>query len=298
MQTKGFETELHKTKQKSALYKYRFKRHIFSTRFLYIFLIFHLIVCVFPLVWMTMNSFKKNNEIFSNPWGLPQNFTLEGYIAAFTKGNVPLLLYNSIFVAVMAGAICIVLSLMASYAIQRMKWKLSKVVLAIFLIGLMIPVHSIVLPLYMTFTKIGLTNSRWGLILPYIVTSIPNSILIFTGFLESFPVELEEAAIIDGCSLMRIFLQIVTPLLKPAIATVLIFNFISMWNEMFLALVIMAKKELYTLPLGALRFNDLHAQNYTPMFAFLTLTIVISVTFYIVFQKWIVSGLTAGAIKG
>lgn len=273
-------------------------KKIIGKLLLYIILITNLIFCVYPLLWMLINSFKRNNDIFNNPWSIPLKPTFEGYMQAFTQVNVGQLIFNSGFVCVIAGIACLVLSCMVAYGIQRMQWRLNKIVFMIFLAGLMVPVQSVVLPLYTTFVKIGLNDTRWGLILPYIVTSMPYSILILVGFLKTVPREMEESAAIDGCSLPRMFLQITMPLVKPAIATIAIYNFVSMFNELFLALVIEDKQALYTLPVGATMFRGLFATDYTPMFAFLTVTIAISVLVYSIFQKQIVAGLTAGAIKG
>lgn len=275
----------------------RIKR-MFSISILYIILMFHMIICVYPLIWMFINSFKINSEIFRNPWNIPLHPTLEGYTKAFTQVSIGRLFYNSTFVCIVAGAVCLILSCMVAFGIQRMVWRFNKFVYIIFLTGLMIPVHSIVLPLYTTFVKIGLNNSRWGLIIPYIVTSMPYSILVIVGFLQTLPKDIEHAAAIDGCSLFRIFIQITMPLLKSAVAAIVIFNFITMWNELFLALVIISKKELFTLPVGTTLFRDLYSVNYTPMFAFLTLTIAVSISVYFIFQNQIVAGLTAGAVKG
>jgi raffinose/stachyose/melibiose transport system permease protein len=270
----------------------------FAIVVLYVILVLYALLCVYPLLWMMVNSFKSNQDIFNNPWGLPARIVFDGYINAFSRGNILLYLYNSVTVTVIAGIFCLILSSMAAYGIQRMKWKLSKLTFAIFLMGIMIPVHSIVIPLYISFTKIGLSNTRWGLIIPYIVTSMPFSILVLVGFLQTLPIEYEEAAFIEGCGLFKSFIKIVIPLLKPAIATVIILNFINMWNELFLALILISNKDLYTLPIGATRFRDLYSQNYTPMFAFLTLTVTISITVYLVFQKRIVAGIITGGLKG
>jgi raffinose/stachyose/melibiose transport system permease protein len=179
-----------------------------------------------------------------------------------------------------------------------MKWKLSKLCMTFFMMGMMIPIHATLIPLYVMFKNLGISNSNFALVLPYATFALPSTILILTGFFSSIPRELEEAAVIDGSPIWRVFVQIVIPISTPALMTVLIFNFISTWNELLVALVFIDDEKLYTLPVGLTNFVGQYQTNYAPMLAATMLSILPAITIYSAFNSKIVAGLTAGAIKG
>ena len=194
----------------------------------YTILIAFSITCLYPLIWLILNSFKTNSELFNNPWGITTNPVFENYTTAWVAGKIGISFLNSAFVAVSSMLITIIIASMAAFAITRLKWKLSGVVLGFFLLGVMIPIHSTLIPLFMIFNKIKLTNSYMALILPYVAFALPASIFILTGFMSTIPRDIEEAVIIDGGSMARIFWRIIFPLSKSPIATISIFNFASM----------------------------------------------------------------------
>lgn len=163
------------------------------------------VLCLYPLLWLFLSSFKTNTELYANPWGLPEQFRLDNYIQAITEGHILQYFGNSVIIAVSAVLVAVVLSSMVSYAITRMQWKLSKLTLNVFLLGMMIPVYAMVVPLFSMFNRMGLLNTHLAVIIPHIAIAFPMAIFIMTGFMGSLPKEMEEAAVMDGCNIYHIF---------------------------------------------------------------------------------------------
>ena len=200
----------------------------------YICLVFFTVLCLYPLLWLLLSSFKTNTELYANPWGLPENFSFVNYIQAIEEGHILQYFGNSVIIAVSAVFVSVLLSSMVSYAITRMYWKLSKVTLSIFLLGMMIPVYAMVVPLFSMFNKMGLLNTHLAVILPHIGIAFPMAIFIMTGFMGSLPIEMEEAAVMDGCNIYQIFFKIIMPISKSSIVTVAVVTFINIWNDLLL----------------------------------------------------------------
>ena len=210
----------------------------------YIILVLFLIACLYPLLWLILNSFKTQEELFANTWGLPRVWTLENYKHAVVDGKIGIYFLNSVVVSAISVAGTIVLSVMASYGVTRLKWKLSKTTLSIFLLGLMIPAYGSVIPLYSIFNRIGILNTYLAVIIPHITFALPTAIFILTGFFIAVPRELEEAAIIDGCSLFQAFRKVVTPVVVPGIVTVTVISFINIWNDLLFSQIFLTDKKL------------------------------------------------------
>lgn len=264
---------------------------------IYIMLILFAVFCIFPLVWTVVSSLKDNHEIFDNPWALPAVPRFENYQNAWVVGNIGTYFLNSLYVVVSSIAISLLLSSMAAYAIRRMIWKLSGPVMTFFLLGVMIPVHATLIPLYRQFSSIGLIGSPLCLIIIYSSVSLPMSIFILGGFFKMLPHELEEAAVIDGYPIWQIFLKIIIPLSKPAIATVTIFNFIGFWNELLFALVFLSNVKYMTLPVGLTNFIGRYLTDYTGMLAAIVISFVPSLLVYIFLHENIIQGMTSGSLK-
>lgn len=205
---------------------------------------------------------------------------------------------NSLLASTISVMLVIIIASLASYPLARMKFKLNRPIFLLFLLGMMIPVHSTLIPVYLLTQKMGLYDTIWALIGPYIAFSLPVSVFIFTQFLQEAPKELEEAARIDGCGHFGVFWRVMFPLLKPAIATVTIYNFINIWNEFIFALVLTSSQDSMTLPLGLREFYGQFSVNVPGMMAALTLASLPILIVYFVAQEKIVKGLSAGAVKG
>ncbi len=256
------------------------------------------LIALFPLVWVFYNSFKTNSELFENPWALPTQLNLENYIYAWEQANIGKYFVNSILVCVTALFLCLTLSTAAAFAITRLKWKLSGGIMMVFLVGMMIPIHSTLIPLFLMFSKAGLINSLWSLIIPYTTSGMPIAIFILAGFLKTFPVEIEESAVIDGASMGKMFFRITIPMTKPSIATVAIYTFVSMWNELNYALVFLSDQSKMTLPIGLNSFKGQYSTNYVAMFAAVAITVLPSIIIFSIFNKQVIEGMVSGAVKG
>jgi raffinose/stachyose/melibiose transport system permease protein len=264
----------------------------------YIALIFFTILCLYPIIWLFLSSFKTNDELYTNPWGLPAVFRISNYTQAITQGHILKYFGNSVIIAVGAVLVSVILSSMVSYAISRMEWKLSKLTLNVFLLGMMIPVYAMIIPLFSMFNKIGLLNTHLAVIIPQIAISFPMSIFIMTGFMGSIPRELEEAAVMDGCNIYQIFWKIITPISRSSIVTVGVVSFINVWNDLLLPQIFLTDSAKMTLPVGLTEFQGQYATDYVTMIAAVIITIIPSVIVYILLHRNIMEGMVAGAVKG
>ena len=265
---------------------------------IYIFLVLMAFLYLAPLVWMFFVSLKTNTEIFKSPFALPEEIQLGNFIFAWTAGKLGIATLNSAIVCVTALILNIIIGCMASFALGRLRFKMSGAVMTYFLIGMMIPIHCILIPLFKTFSNMHLYNSLLGLIIPYTVVSLPTTIFIMTGFFKNMPNEMFEAACIDGCSIYKIFTSIALPLSKTGIFVTALMAFVGNWNELLLAMVFISDDAKKTLPVALSKFVGPYNTNYTQMFAAIIIAIMPTIIVYCCFSNQIVDGLTAGAVKG
>lgn len=257
------------------------------------------VVQIFPLIWLIDFSLATSNEMFTN--GLliiPEEIQWGNYVKAFVDGHFLLYLKNSVLINGLAVLFVIVISIMAAFAINRMHWKLNGLVKTLMLMGMMIPIHATLLPNYKIYNAVGITDTIWALLIPYVAFSLPQGLFLMTGFIEGVPKELEEAAVIDGCGIYRIILNVVTPLLKPSIATVSIMTFLNNWNEFMMASTYLSSPTWKTLPFSVLEFTGQYSSNYAVQFAVMALTAAPAVIVYIILNKHITKGVAMGAVKG
>lgn len=266
---------------------------------LWIVLIIVAVIQIFPLIWLIDFSLASSNEMFTN--GLliiPEKIRWDNYAKAFVDGNFLLYLKNSVLINVLAVVLVIIVSIMAAFACHRMKWKLNGLVSMLLLMGLMIPIHATLLPNYKIYSMLGLTDTIWALLIPYVAFSLPQALFLMTSFMSSIPVELEEAAVMDGCGIYRIIFQIITPMLKSSIATVAIMTFLNNWNEFMMASTYLSSPKWKTLPFSVLEFTGEYSSNYAVQFAVMALTAAPAVIVYIILNKHITKGVAMGAVKG
>jgi len=264
----------------------------------YIIMIAFTILCLYPIIWLFINSFKTNKELFADPWGLPPSLSLKNYIDAFVEGNIGTYFVNSAFIAVCVLAFGILLSSMAAYAITRMKWKLSQLTLNIFLLGLMIPIYASIVPLFSIFNALKLLNTPWAVIIAQVAGSFPMAMFILTGFFSTIPADIEEAAVIDGCGILRIFFNIIMPISKSSIVTVGVIIFLATWNDLLLPQILLSDPAKMTLPVGLMAFQGQYTTNYVGMIAAVIVTIIPTVVVYMFLHNNIMEGMVAGAVKG
>ncbi|SFT36017.1 raffinose/stachyose/melibiose transport system permease protein [Lachnospiraceae bacterium XBD2001] len=265
---------------------------------IYLFFVLMTALYLVPLLWVFSVSFKTNAEIFSSPFSLPKGLFVDNYVVAWTAGKLGIATWNSFLVCVITLLLSMLIGSMIAFAIARMQWKLSKLVLTYFMLGMMIPVHCVLIPLFTRFAKIGLSNNLWGLVLPYLTFSLPVTIYIMTGFFRSIPNELLEAACIDGCSIYKIFFRVCLPLAKTGLFVTGLMTFVANWNELLLAMVFISDDNIKTLPVSLSKFVGPYNTNYSQMFAAIIIAIIPTIAVYCAFSNQIVDGLTAGAVKG
>lgn len=274
------------------------KKISFARIVIYIVLSLLVVIYLFPLLWMVNVSLKTNKEVFASPFALPKVVQLGNYIFAWTTGKLGQATLNSVIVCVITLIISMAIGAMAAFAIARMKWKFSKMAMLYFLIGMMVPVHCVLVPLFVRFSKLGLINSLSGLILPYITFSLPITIYLLVGFFQSMPKELMEAACIDGCNIYRCFGQIALPMARTGLFVAGLMTFVGNWNELLLAMVFISDPAKKTLPVTLTYFVGPYATNYVQMFAAIIIAIAPTIVVYCLFSNQIVEGLTVGAVKG
>lgn len=257
------------------------------------------IICLFPIYWLVCFSLKDNAEIFGeNIAGLPRSWIFSNYQSAFMGGNVGIYLLNSVIVTGMTILLTIIVAVTASYALERMVWKLRKIAMTIFMIGIMIPIHAALLPVFYMMQTLHILNTTWSLIIPYVAFAMPVAIMIMAGFVAGIPRELEESASIDGASIYKIFLTVILPLLKPAIATVSIFTFIQAWNELMFATVFISNNAKKTLTVGIQSMSGQFLTQWGPIGAALVVATIPTIVIYLLLNRQVQDSLVMGAVKG
>lgn len=262
-------------------------------------LILWALICLFPVYWMFTFSLKSNEEIFGqNVMGLPQHWLWSNYERALNVGNMGRYFFNSLLVTVVTILITLGAAIMATYAITRLKWKFHKKMNAFFMLGLTIPIHAAIVPLYTTLSRVGLLNTYWALIIPYSAFSLSMAILICTGFMGDIPYDLDEAAFLDGCGVWGIFCRVILPLMLPAVSTVGIYTFLQCWNELMFATVFISKDVFKTLPVGVQSLSGQYTTEWGPIGAALALATIPTLIVYVFLSKQIQESFIAGAVKG
>src|ERR671917_834695 len=263
-------------------------------------LAFWTILVIFPFVWMIVTSLKTDPEILSSPWTLPANLQWDNFTRAWTQARIGTFFINTLIV--LAGSLTgtLLVSSMAAYVLARFSFPGRQLIFYGFIAGLMFPVFLALVPLYFLVNDLNLLATYQGLILVYIAYSLPFTIFFLTAFFKTLPAELGEAAILDGASQYQIFFQIMMPLAKPGLIAMGIFNFLGQWNQFLLPLVLMPDENKYVLSQGLafLAIQQGYANDYSALFAAMTITMIPTLVVYVLFQRRLESGLTAGALKG
>lgn len=254
---------------------------------------------MFPLIWLFDFSLCKSNELFTNGilvW--PESLQWNNYYLAFRDGNFLHYLRNSVLINTLAVLCVLFIATMAVFACDRMIWKLKNVVKIIMVMGMMIPIHATLLPNYVIYDRLRLTDTIWALLIPYVAFSLPQAFFLTSSFMHSIPRELEEAALIDGCGIYRIVAIIIFPLMKSSIVTVSIMTYLNNWNEFMLATTYLSSPTWKTLPFCILEFTGQYSSNYAVQFAVMALSAAPALIVYILLNKHITKGAALGAVKG
>lgn len=257
------------------------------------------IITVFPLYWILLTSFKPANQIAEYPvryW--PRVFSLENYMNLFSKAQFGTYMFNSLTVALLGSIVATLIALLSGYTLSRFTFRSKGAVLIAFLITQMIPMFIALGPLYQMFTTLGLVDTRAGLILIYIAMTIPFSSIMLRGFFDNVPDSLEEAAMVDGLNRFSALWRIIVPVMLPGITATFIFNFVNIWNELFLSVTLINSDSKRTIPTALNSFISSFNIEWGPMSAAAVLTIFPTMILFSFASKWIVAGLTQGATKG
>lgn len=264
---------------------------------LYLIALVFLFIFIYPLYFVIISSLKTNTEIFTNPFTFPKEFHFLNYKTAIEIGNIGRQFLNSLFLAVVTLSLTILVASMVSYAISRLKFKGQGAVRVYFVMGMMVPIQSIIVPVAWAINNFDIRDNYLLLILLFTASHMPLATFIITGSMNSLPTSLEEAAIIDGCSIYKVYSKIVLPLVKPAIATVGIFIFMYTWNDLLVSMVFIGKAELRTISVGLLNFVGARKSDYGALMAAIFIAILPPLSMYLILQENVVKGLTSGANK-
>lgn len=267
--------------------------------YVYIILGIWALINLFPIYWMFTFSLKSNEEIFgANVAGLPRDWLWSNYSRAMETGNIAKAFMNSTIIAVATIMLVMLCSLMVSFALTRFYWKGRKRLNSFFMLGLTIPMHAALVPIYVTLANMDMLDKYITLIIPYAAFSLAMGILICIGFMQELPIDLDEAACIDGCGTWGIFFRIIVPLMKPAVATVSIYTFLQCWNELMFATNFIRDSVHKTLPVSIQGLSGQYNTVWGPIGAALVLATFPTLICYIFFSKKIQESFIAGAIKG
>lgn len=270
-------------------------RAMLSRTLSYLFLVTFSLIIAYPIFWMFIQSLKATSEMYNNVWGMPKGFRWINYQNAWEMADIGRYIFNSFLVSISTVLMILVVASLAAYAFSKMEFWGNRAVYYVFVLSLMLPVP--IIPLYSVVSKLKLMNTYFALILPYAAGGLPMSIFLLRPFFDSIPGEIEDAARIDGCTSLRTFIQIVLPLSRPGLATIVIFQFMNAWNEYFQALIFIRKNALRTIPIGLQGFFQEHSTDWPELFAALSMVTIPVIVIYVLMQKQFIAGLTAGAIK-
>lgn len=254
-------------------------------------------VCVVPLLTMVLNSFRTHLDIATEPWPWPVDPTVENYVDAWTRASFSTYTVNSLVVTISAVLLSTVVSLPAAYAIARWGFRGRGFLEALFISGLFIPFMLAILPMFHLMDTLRLVDNPLSLVLVYAANGVPFSTFVFGAFFRNLPVEMEEAATIDGAGHVRSFTAVVLPLVRPAIATVVVFRFVPIWNDFLTPLVLLRSQEKFTLGVGLGRFFGEYQTNWASLFAGLVIATIPLIVLFVVATRQIIDGLTAGIGK-
>ena len=264
----------------------------------YAVMLFIVVICIFPLVWVLASSFKTNNEIMESAFSIPKTPSFIGYKIAMETAALHLRFITSLIVASSATVASLFIYTMAGYALARVDFPLKSAIFALLISSILIPTNAMIQPVYAVIKGLGLYDTKFALILVYTGFAMPVCLFLLRSYFLSIPDELEEAAYMEGASFFRTFWSIILPVAKPVMASCSVLTFLGAWNELLYALLLTASERNRTLPLTMKYFTQMFTFNFTPMFAALVVSILPAITIYIIMQEQIMGSVVAGSVKG
>ncbi|HZM79984.1 MAG TPA: carbohydrate ABC transporter permease [Candidatus Limnocylindrales bacterium] len=255
-------------------------------------------IIVVPILYGVFAGFKDNGQLSTNPLGLPSPWVFDNYADILSSPIFWQQLFNSTVIAFVTTLIVVILSAMAAYIFARFAFRGREVLFTLFTLGLMFPFAVAILPLFILLRSLGLLDSPFGVILPQAAFGLPVTIVILRSFFRTIPAEIEESAIIDGCTRFGFFWRILLPMARPALATVAVLAIVASWNNFFLPLVVFNNADLWTLPVGVQQFKGQYSEDTARILAYVTLSMVPALAFYAIAERQLIGGLATGTIKG
>ena len=259
-----------------------------------------MIITCYPIFWVTASSFKTKLELANNaPYTMPSSLYLGNYVAALTTSRLPRYFLNSTIVAFFTLGLLVLVGAPAAFALSKLKFRAAKGLVSFFLLGMMVPIFVCLIPMFQIYGKLGLRNTYFALILPQVGFSLPICIYLYIGFMQYIPNSLCEAAVLDGATNLQMFTRVIFPMAKNSTMTILIFNFVSVWNEFTYANTFMTKNDMKTLPIGLNDFvGQMGSRDWGATFAAIIIAVLPTLLIYFKLNKSVMAGMAAGAIKG
>ncbi|WP_223869321.1 carbohydrate ABC transporter permease [Paenibacillus sabuli] len=261
-------------------------------------MLLYALATLYPLIWLFQSAFKTNQNFFEKPFALPDTWVIENITRAWALSDMGRATLNSTIVTGSAIVLTVLLGALTAFVLSRFRFKGRTLLSGVFLLGMLIPIHSTLVPLFIMMNQAGILNTYWALILPYTSFELPLAIFIMAAYMSAIPKEIEEAAIIDGSGYWGIFVRMIFPLTLPAISTVAILAFLRYWNDFAFALVFINEPSLKTIPLSLAIFSDGFGTDYALTMAAMAISVVPTIVIFLIFQEQIMKGMVAGAVKG
>jgi raffinose/stachyose/melibiose transport system permease protein len=294
--------ELHKQRKGLSAFAFRLRRNPWLV-LTYIILIVYAFISLYPIIWMLLMSLKTNPEVHTNlfglPYGMPNEWQWNNYIHVLTTTRIPRYILNSAWISAVTVLGILLFALPAGFAFGQLEFKGNDTLFMLLLAGIMVPGQTTILPLFLQMKRFDLLDTPWAMIVPYVAAGLPFATFLMRGFFRSLPKELADAAVVDGASLYRVFWDVMMPLTRPAISTLIVFYFMWTWNEFLWAMLVMNKELYKTVTVGVFTtFQNQYMFDWPLMTTGLVLVTMPIVLLFLVFQRQFIEGLTAGALKG
>lgn len=254
--------------------------------------------CIFPAIWLVLSSLKEKSEFYHSPLALPVNPSIAHYTAILSGSKIGIWMWNSLRNSALSLVFILLFGFIMGYFLSRYKFRGRNALYGYLLLGMLIPVHALMVPMYVLFSRSGLTDNWYTLVLPYVALGLPISVFLVESYVKSIPLELEEAAALDGCSFHRMLFSIIMPMCKPILVTVGIIQFFYIWNEFTFALILIDSEKWMTVPVGITLFKGQYTTDFPKMMTAMVIAIFPAVLLYFIFSKQIIKGMVAGAVKG
>lgn len=256
------------------------------------------ITCVYPVIWMIYSSIKTSKDFERNILGLPTAINFGNYIKIFSAGTIGTYMFNTVRNTALSLVFIVLFGFINGYFLSRFRFRGRKALYSLYMLGMLVPMHALLIPIYILFSNTHLNNQWYTVILPNVAFNLPMSLFLVESFVSTIPRDIEEAASIDGASFSRTLFTIMLPLVTPILVTAGVITFFNCWNEFSFSLVLLNDQKLFTLPLGLTMFKGVYQSDYPKMMTTMVIAMVPAIVIYFAFSKQIIQGMMSGALKG